>query len=296
MVERASIDESYLDVTGTLHLFGGDPVALAHEIRERIHRELGLTISVGVSWNKYFAKTRSDMKKPNAVTVITRENYRQKIWPIKIADMHMVGKRTVPVLVGMNIRTIGDLANCYLPTLQKKLGKHADYLYECAHGLDESPVDPNPAPPKSIGKHNTFRRDLTSRTEIKTGIMALGDYVAASLRREGFKCRTVQVTIKDPSLVVITRLRHRTTPSAKRSSGWSRRWTGYGSGLGRRASGRPGWRSMILGYRTGMGRWRNEKAALLQGAAGVKGGATVGRVVETKRGSGLGLSAYRIIF
>lgn len=207
LLERASIDESYLDVTGTLHLFGGDAVALAHEIRERIHRELGLTISVGVSYNKYFAKMASDMKKPNAVTVISRENYREKLWRVPIGEMHMVGKSAEAALLGMNIRTIGELATADLKTLQWKLGKHADYLHASANGLDTAPVIPpeETAAAQSIGKHNTFRRDLVTRGEIKTGIMALADHVATSLRREGVKCMAVQVTIKDPKLVVITR-------------------------------------------------------------------------------------------
>lgn len=207
LLERASIDESYLDVTGTLHLFGGDAEALAHEIRERIHRELGLTISVGVSYNKYFAKMASDMKKPDAVTVLSRENYQEKLWPLRIGEMHMVGKSAEATLLGMDIRTIGDLANADLAVLRQKLGKHADYLYTNAHGMDRSPVIPPDQVPRaqSIGKHNTYRRNLVSREEINIGIMALADHVATSLRRESFKALVVQVTIKDPDLVVITR-------------------------------------------------------------------------------------------
>lgn len=207
LVEQASIDESYLDVTGALHLFGGDGIALAHEIRKRIQRELGLTISVGVSYNKYFAKMASDMKKPNAVTVLTRENFREKLWPLRIGEMHMVGKAAEATLIGMNIRTIGGLAVADIRALKRKLGKHAEYLHANANGLDTSPVIPPELTPaaKSIGKHNTFSRDLVTRDEIKTGIMALADHVATSLRREGVKCTAVQLTIKDPSLVVITR-------------------------------------------------------------------------------------------
>ncbi len=207
LLEMASIDESYLDVTGTLHLFGGDAEALAHEIRERIHRELGLTISVGVSFNKFFAKMGSDLKKPNAVTMITRENYREKLWPMPIGEMHMVGKATQATLETMNIRTMGDLAQADLQQLQQKLGKHGDYLHSSANGLDTSPVVPPEKTPaaKSIGKHNTFSRDLVSRDEIRTAIMALADRVATSLRREDVKCMAVQLTIKDPSFVVITR-------------------------------------------------------------------------------------------
>lgn len=213
LVERASIDESYLDVTGTLHLFGGNAEALAHEIRERIHRELGLTISVGVSYNKYFAKTASDMKKPNAVTVITQENYQERIWPIPIGEMHMVGKAAEATLRGMNIHTIGDLATADLGALQRKLGKHADYLYANANGMDAAPVVPHEETPaaKSIGKHNTFKRDLITREDIKTGIMALSDHVAAHLRSDAVKCLSVQLTVKDTNLAVITR--QKTFPS-----------------------------------------------------------------------------------
>ncbi len=207
LVEMASIDESYLDVTNSLHLFGGDGIALAHTIKDRIHRELGLTISVGVSYNKFFAKMGSDLKKPNAVTVIDRENFYEKLWMLPIGQMHMVGKAAEAALRAINIRTIGDLARFDLALLEAKFGKQGDYLHAMANGLDTSPVIPPDKTPaaKSIGKHNTFSRDLLTREEIKAGITALSDMVATSLRREGFKCMTVQVTIKDPELTVITR-------------------------------------------------------------------------------------------
>ncbi len=176
-------------------------------IRERIHREMGLTISIGVSYNKFFAKMGSELKKPNAVTVITRENYRMKLWPLPIGEMYMVGHAAEATLLAMGIRTIGDLAEGDLRNLERKLGKHGSYLYACDNGLDTSPVIPPERTPaaKSIGKHNTFSRVLVSKGEILTGIQALADDVATSLRHEGFKCQTVQVTIKDPDFSVITR-------------------------------------------------------------------------------------------
>ncbi|MCL1965085.1 MAG: DNA polymerase IV [Firmicutes bacterium] len=207
LLERASIDESYLDVTRSLYLFGGDALRLAHEIRERIYKELGLTISVGVSYNKFFAKMASDMKKPNAVTHLSRENFKEKLWPLPIGEMHMVGKAGEAALRSMGVRTIGDLAQADLDTIVGKLGKYGESLHANANGLDTSPVVPPEQTPaaQSIGKHNTFKRDLTTRADMKVAIQALADMVATSLRREGVKCMAVQLTIKDPAFAVITR-------------------------------------------------------------------------------------------
>lgn len=179
------------------------PMAICGDPKSR----RGIIVAKNEKAKAFGIKTASDMKKPNAVTLITRENYREKIWPLRIGEMYMVGKAAEAALLGMNIRTVGDLAGADLGTLKRKLGKHADYLYANAHGLDMSPVVPPELTPaaQSIGKHNTFKRDLATRDEIKTGIMALADSVATSLRRERVKCMAVQVTIKDPKLVVITR-------------------------------------------------------------------------------------------
>lgn len=207
LLEPASIDESYLDVTGTLHLFGNDAEKLAHEIRLRIQKELCLTISVGVSYNKFFAKMGSELKKPNAVTMITRDNYREKLWPLKIGEMHMVGKSAEATLIAMNIRTIGALAETHISTLVHKFGKFGEYLHANANGLDTSPVLSVDSihEAQSIGNGITFKRNLMNKADIITAVNALSDTVASRLRREGFKCMTVQVTIKDANLKVITR-------------------------------------------------------------------------------------------
>lgn len=207
LVERASIDESYLDVTGTLHLFGCDGEALAHILRERIKKELGLTISVGVSYNKLFAKMGSDLKKPDAVTLITRQNYKQLLWPLPVGELLMVGKATRQALSQLNLLTIGDLAQADPALLTQKLGKLGEHLHRGANGLDTSPVLPAGAEveAKSIGNGCTFARDLTTRQEVITALNALCDTVAARLRREGLKALTVQLTIKDAAFAVITR-------------------------------------------------------------------------------------------
>lgn len=215
LVEPASIDESYLDVTGTLHMFGEDGKGLADEIRERIHRELGLTVSVGVSYNKFFAKMASEIKKPNATTVLSRENYREVLWALPIGQMHGVGKAAEEQLRQMNILTIGALAQYQPSLLEKKLGKQGAYLHRCANGLDASVVRSFDAveEPKSIGNGRTFKRDLLSREDAVTALKALSDSVATRLRRHGLKCMTVQLTIKDPSLRVITRQKGLAAPT-----------------------------------------------------------------------------------
>ena len=214
LVERCGIDESFLDVTGSLHLFGGNPVALAHEIRQRVEREIGLTISVGVSWNRIFAKLGSDLKKPNAVSVLTRENYQDVVWPLPACDLFLVGKQTAATLEKHAIRTIGDLARTDAAFLQGLFGKFGQQLHINANGLDDSPVDAgeqNPA--KSMGNGMTFRRDLLTANDVKTGVTALADWVATRLRQANLQCGSVQVTMKDTTLHSIQRQKSTDIPT-----------------------------------------------------------------------------------
>lgn len=206
-VERMSIDESYLDVTGSLHLFGGDPPQLAHAIRRRISQEIGLTVSVGVSFNKLYAKIASNMKKPDAVSVISRENYTQVVWAMPVSAMPMVGKATEEILHQMHIHTIGDLACAGEKALVRRLGKVGEQLHLYANGLDASLVRHVDEAPdlQSVGNGMTFKRNLVTRADIQTAVTALADSVAARMRRAGVKCLTVQVTIKDANFKVITR-------------------------------------------------------------------------------------------
>lgn len=207
LVEPFSVDESFLDVTGTLHLFGGDPKKLADEIRERVKGELGLTLSVGVSFNKIFAKLGSDYKKPNATTVILRENYREIIWPLPVTDLLFVGRSVNQVLRGYGISTIGQLAAVPRETLMDLLGKQGGQLYKYANGLENSPVLPYGQwePPKSVGNGLTFRRNLSGEEEVYTCLLSLSDDVAVRLRKHGLKGRTVQLQIRDPNFKTISR-------------------------------------------------------------------------------------------
>ncbi len=205
-VEAFSIDESWLDVTGSARLFGSGK-EIADTLRKRIRQEIGITISVGVSFNKIFAKLGSDYKKPDATTVITRENYRDILFPLPVTDMIFVGKRTAEQLAKIGVRTIGALAALRRADALRLLGKSGELVWEYANGLDESPVretgDRDPV--KSIGNGITFRRNLEGADDIKTGLRMLADSVGGRLRAQGLACQTVQIQIKDPSFQVISR-------------------------------------------------------------------------------------------
>jgi DNA polymerase-4 len=205
--ERFGIDESFLDVTGCLRPFNGDVVVCANDIRERVKHELGITVSIGVSWNKTFAKLGSDMKKPDAVTAITRENWQRLIFPLPAGDLFFVGKKTAEALAKLGIHTIGGIASADRDFLSRRFGKAGEQLYINANGLDDSPVTAagEGEDIKSVGNGFTFKRDLKSGSDIKTAAGCLADGVASRLRKHGVKCRVVQVTIKDTNLNSISR-------------------------------------------------------------------------------------------
>lgn len=200
LVEPFGIDESWLDVTHTLHLFGGDGAALADALRRRVREELGLTLSVGVSFNKVFAKLGSDYKKPDATTVISRENWREIVWPLPVGDLLYVGGAARKLLGGYGVSTIGQLAACPPEMLESLLGKMGLQLYEYANGLDRSPVRSryDAEPVKSVGNGTTFPQNLTTRVQVQGGVAVLADSVATRLRRHGLYAGGLQVTIRDP--------------------------------------------------------------------------------------------------
>ena len=207
LVEPFSIDESYLDVTNSIHLFKMTPKDLADHLRKRIKEELDITISVGVSFCKVFAKLGSDYKKPNATTVIMREDVPRIVYPLPVSSLIFVGKKSVEVLDSYHIRTCGDLVQYDQQTLHRILGKSGDSLYTYIHGLEDSPVRSwyVKRVPKSIGNSMTFGHNLVGEDELKAGISALCDSVAGRLRHAGKKCRTVQIGIRNPDFVTIQR-------------------------------------------------------------------------------------------
>ncbi len=215
LVEPFSIDESWLDVTGTLHLFGGDGKALADEIRRAVREELGLTVSVGVSFNKVFAKMGSDYKKPDATTVITRESFQDLLWPLPVTDLLFVGKAAARVLAEYGIRTVGDLARFDREALGNILGKGGYTLHDYAAGEEHAPVVParDLPGPKSVGSGLTYPRNLRGWAELRSALTELADEVAARLRRHALKCTAVQVTIRDPDFKDICRQKKLAAPT-----------------------------------------------------------------------------------
>ena len=172
LVEPFGIDESWLDVTGSLHLFGGDAAALADTLRHRVREELGLTLSVGVSFNKVFAKLGSDYKKPDATTVISRENWKEIVWPLPVGDLLFVGGAARKLLAQYGVKTIGDLAACPTDMLESLMGKLGTQLHEYACGLDASPVRSryDREPVKSVGNGTTFPQNLTTWEQVRGGL------------------------------------------------------------------------------------------------------------------------------
>ena len=206
LVEKFGIDESWLDVTGSLKLFG-DGETIANLIRERVKKEIGITISVGVSFNKVFAKLGSDLKKPDAVTILSEENFKEKIYHLPCDMLLYVGRNTASGLRALGINSIGDIAKADEKLLTERFGKHGKTLSLYAKGLDTDPVASYLAERevKSVGNGTTFPKDLVSREEIKSAIYSLADSVAARLRQENLKCTTVQLTIRDKDFNTITR-------------------------------------------------------------------------------------------
>lgn len=214
MVEPFSIDESWLDVTASRRLFGTGR-EIADTIRQRVKSELGLTLSVGVSYNKIFAKMGSEYKKPDATTEITRNNFVDLLWGKPVGEMFFVGWATAEKLTKLNIRTIGDLAKANPKALEALLGKQGPLLHSYANGLDDSPVClyNQREKIKSVGNGITFRRNLTGMDDILTALTGLSDTVASRLRKYQMKCYGVKVDIKDPNFKTISRQKQLSAPT-----------------------------------------------------------------------------------
>lgn len=203
LVEPFGMDECWLDVTGSAALFG-DGREIADRIREEVKRELGLTISAGVSFNKVFAKLGSDMKKPDATTVISRDNFKEMIYGLPASDMIGVGRATEENLRRIGVDTIGELAALSRETLRIRMGKHGEEMWAYANGLDCSPVMhcEHHDEEKSIGRGITAMRDLTSDNDVHVVMLAMATDVARKLRRSGLLATGVQIDLRDSELVV----------------------------------------------------------------------------------------------
>lgn len=197
-VEPFGLDECWLDVTGSLKLFG-NVENIAEEIKERVKKEIGVTVSIGVSFTKTFAKLGSDLKKPDAITYISKENFKNIVWPLVTNEIIGVGKSTFKILEEMNLKTIGELANCDISLLEQKLGKHGRILWKRVNGIDDEIVDANMyiASPKSIGNGKTFRNDLTKINDIRSAFQNLTYEISNKLKKYRLEAKNIQIIIRD---------------------------------------------------------------------------------------------------
>lgn len=196
-VESFGIDEAWIDITNC-RKHGGDAFLIAEEIRNRVKTEIGLTVSIGVSFNKVFAKLASDLKKPDATTVITEDNYKQIVWPLPVEELLFVGRKTKGKLNNLTIKTIGDLAKYDRTLLVNKFGKVGAMLHDYANGRDYDIVRTKEELDdiKSVGNSVTYYRDIKNNREVKALLTLLSESVCTRMLNYGYKmANTVHLTI-----------------------------------------------------------------------------------------------------
>jgi DNA polymerase IV len=203
LVEAVSIDECFLDVTGSGQF--GTPLEIAENIRARVKSELSLPCSIGVAPNKLLAKMASDMRKPDAVTVLRRREVPSLLWGKPCQTLYGIGSKTADKLLRLNIRTIGELAAADERILTERFGVYGAWMKRAAHGIDDAPVQPLSDAAKSIGHTTTLPADLTRSEQFRRVLLNLADQTTRRLRRQAMMCSTVQITIRDPEMKTITR-------------------------------------------------------------------------------------------
>lgn len=213
-VEPFGLDESWLDVTGSVGLYGS-PMTIAREISSRIKSELGITASIGVANNKITAKLGSDYKKPDAITRVEQDNYKEIVYPLPVEDLLYVGPATSKKLRAIGIDTIGRLAECPEDVLQRRLGKMGLVLSMFAKGRDVSPVQKTDHIPnvKSVGNSATTPRDLVSEDDVQLMLLLLAESVCSRMRELASRCAVVEIYVRDTELRSMLRQRKLPAPS-----------------------------------------------------------------------------------
>ncbi len=194
IIERFSIDECFLDMTN--YLMNDSLINKAYEIHKRVKNELGFTVNIGVAHNKLLAKMASDFEKPDKVHTLFENEVQSKMWKLPISELFMIGKKTVPKLYNMRIKTIGDLAKTDKQILIKKFGKYGILMWEYANGIDKSEVNPIKEKPKSVGNSVTLSKDLTNIDQVKEVLIELIEQVSFRLRKYNLKANTVSVQLR----------------------------------------------------------------------------------------------------
>lgn len=211
LVEPFGIDESWLDVTKSVYL--GTPLEIAEKIRRRVKDELGLTVSIGVSFNKVFAKLGSDYKKPDAITVISKDNFKSIVYPLDVGSLLFVGSKTQSSLSSLGIKTVGDLARASDSLIEARLGRVGAMLLAYARGEDNSEVNPSQEELKSISNGYTFTHDITKMDDFLAAIDYLSIDIGKRLRSHRLMCQGVLLTLKDCNLRIYQRQRLLSSPT-----------------------------------------------------------------------------------
>ena len=193
-IERFSIDECFLDMTN--YLMKRSLMEVAQEIHVRVKNELGFTVNIGVANNKLLAKMASDFAKPDKIHTLYINEIKQKMWPLSVSELFMLGRRTVPKLQNMQIRTIGDLANTNKEVMVKKFGKHGLQMWEYANGIDESEVRYLPEKPKGIGNSITLPENISEIEKLEEILLSLSEHVTYRLRKYKMKAKVVNIQLR----------------------------------------------------------------------------------------------------
>ena len=202
-VEQYSIDEAFVDMTGTRRLWG-EPVEAANRMKDRIRRELGFTVNIGISSNKLLAKMASDFEKPDRVHTLFVPEIPQKMWPLPVSELFFVGRATEKKLNHMGIHTIGELAAMDPQLLKKHLHRHGEIIWNFANGKDVSLVEEEPSQNKGYGNSTTIPFDVTDASTAKMILLSLAETVASRLRKDERKAEVISVEIKDFQLHTVS--------------------------------------------------------------------------------------------
>lgn len=196
-LEKFSIDECFIDISKLKLLYGDDYMSLAYEMKDRIHNELGFTVNIGISENKILAKMASDFKKPDMVHTLFPNEIRDKMWPLPVRELFMVGKAAAAKFERMSIKTIGDLANTKPEVLEQLFKKYGQMIWEYANGIDDSTVQSKEADQKDISNETTTGFDITDKETARLYILSLSETVGMRLRKAGMYARVISVNIKN---------------------------------------------------------------------------------------------------
>lgn len=205
-LEVASIDECYVDMTEYIKKTSKDPYFVAKEIQNKVFEAIGINVSIGVSYNKFLAKMASDMKKPKGITILTKSNFKEKLWPLAIKDMYGVGKKTQPKLIEAGISTIRDVADYNnFDKLRWITGNHAIILHRLANGIDHTKINTTRNQLKSVGNSTTLPRDSDDEIELNQTLYDLSMQVSNRMKKRDLLGSTVSITIKYTRFRSVTR-------------------------------------------------------------------------------------------